>query len=96
MKEWSYPILGLEEAVEGSDCIVVLTDHSEFRELDPGKLTNIMKNTNIVDTRNIIDKSLWKRSRYEIKIIGTFNTRNVISKNLISKSEFSVHTIGTI
>ncbi|MGI5883152.1 MAG: UDP binding domain-containing protein, partial [Dethiobacteria bacterium] len=73
VKEWSYPILGLEEAVEGSDCIVVLTDHSEFRELSPEKLPNKMKKLNIIDTRKIINKSLWEKSGYEIKIIGTKN-----------------------
>jgi UDP-N-acetyl-D-mannosaminuronic acid dehydrogenase len=70
VKEWSYPILGLEEAVEGSDCIVVLTDHSEFRELDPGKLTNIMGRENIIDTRNILNKKMWENSGYKVKVIG--------------------------
>ena len=70
MKEWSYPILGLEEDVEGSDCIVVLTDHSEFRELDPGKLTNIMGRENIIDTRNILNKKMWENSGYKVKVIG--------------------------
>ncbi|WIM44404.1 nucleotide sugar dehydrogenase [Methanosarcina mazei] len=70
VKEWSYPILELGEAVEGSDCIVVLTDHSEFKEMDPEKFGSKMNKLNIIDTRNIINKSLWKKSGYNIKIIG--------------------------
>ncbi|AKB76678.1 UDP-glucose dehydrogenase [Methanosarcina horonobensis HB-1 = JCM 15518] len=71
VKEWNYPILGLEEAVEGSDCIVVLTDHSEFRNVDPENLHNKMRKPNIIDTRNIINKDLLEKSGYKIKIIGT-------------------------
>lgn len=54
VKEFEYPILSLEEAVEGSDCIVVLTDHSEFREMNLKKLSENISFLNIIDTRNII------------------------------------------
>jgi UDP-N-acetyl-D-mannosaminuronic acid dehydrogenase len=60
----------LEEAIEDSDCIVVLTDHSEFREMDPGKLANIMGRENIIDTRNILNKKMWENSGYKVKVIG--------------------------
>ncbi len=56
VKEFEYPILSLEEAVKGSDCIVVLTDHSEFREMDPDDLYHMMKNSNIVDSKNVLSK----------------------------------------
>ena len=71
VKEWSYPILGLEEAVEGSDCIVVLTDHSEFREMDPREFCGKMHRLNIFDTRNIISKQLWDRAGFSVQTIGT-------------------------
>lgn len=58
VKEFEYPILGLEEAVEGSDCIVVLTDHSEFRDMNPNFYRRML-NLNVVDTRNIINSKIW-------------------------------------
>ena len=70
VKEWCYPILELEEAVEGSDCIVVLTDHSEFREMDPNSFSERMSNLNIFDTRNIVNKDNWNRSGFKVKTIG--------------------------
>ena len=73
VEKWIYPIMGLEEAVEGSDCIVVLTDHSEFRETDPKKFSNKMSNLNIVDARNIIIKDLWEKEGYKAKIIWKEN-----------------------
>ncbi len=70
VKEWSYPIMGLEEAVEGSDCIVVLTDHSEFGEMEPKKFCDRMFKLNIFDARNIINKDSWEKAEFNIVIIG--------------------------
>ncbi|KKH94972.1 UDP-N-acetyl-D-mannosamine dehydrogenase [Methanosarcina sp. 1.H.T.1A.1] len=70
VKEWSYPILGFEEAVEGSDCIVVLTDHSEFREINPEKLTGYMLNLNIFDSRSVINEKLWGKTGFRVRTIG--------------------------
>ena len=55
VKEFEYPILSLEEAVEGSDCIVVLTDHSEFGKINLKDYAKAMSNFLVLDTRNIID-----------------------------------------
>ena len=71
VKEWCYPILGLEEAVEGSDCIVVLTDHSEFREMDPREFCGKMHKLNVFDTRNVISKNLWDNNGFFVQTIGT-------------------------
>ena len=71
VKEWSYPILGLEEAVEGSDCIVVLTDHSEFRDMDPREFCGKMHKLNVFDTRNVISKNLWDKNGFSVQTIGT-------------------------
>jgi UDP-N-acetyl-D-mannosaminuronic acid dehydrogenase len=70
VKDWSYPILGLEEAVEGSNCIVVLTDHSEFKGVDPDKFKEKMANFSVIDSRNIIDESSWRMSGFEVKVLA--------------------------
>ncbi len=87
VKEWSYPILVLEEAVEGSDCIVVLTDHSEFKEMDPRELANKIRRENVIDTRNILNKEMWEKSGYKIKVIGT---KIVSSSNYMEKTKYHI------
>ncbi|WP_292375915.1 nucleotide sugar dehydrogenase [Methanosarcina sp. UBA411] len=78
VKEWSYPVLGLEEAVEGSDCIVVLTDHSEFREMDPKEFCKRLKNLKIIDTRNVINLKLWEMAGFTISTIGKTSTKDLL------------------
>lgn len=57
VKEFEYPILSLEEAVEGSNCIVILTDHSEFKSLHNAEFLHKMSKLKILDTRNVISTS---------------------------------------
>ncbi|KKG06888.1 nucleotide sugar dehydrogenase [Methanosarcina mazei] len=76
VKEWNHPILGLEEAVEGSDCIVVLTDHSEFKSMDPSKIYSKFSSRKILDTRNIINLDLWKNSGFNVYTIGRASLKN--------------------
>ena len=70
VKEFEYEILSLEEAVRGSDCIVLITDHSEFKEIDPAKIFELMRNRNVVDTRNILNYETWKRRGFSVKMLG--------------------------
>lgn len=70
VKEWCYPILGLEEAVNGSDCIVVLTDHSEFKSINLENIYHTMRSLKIIDTRNVIDKPVWIKKGFLVNLIG--------------------------
>jgi UDP-N-acetyl-D-mannosaminuronic acid dehydrogenase len=58
----------LEEATKNSDCLILITDHDTFKEIDPKKIK--MKNKNIVDTRNILDHNKWKENGFAVKILG--------------------------
>jgi len=66
VKEFEYPILSMDEAVEGSDCIVVLTDHSEFRYLEPQSFKP-MQNLNVLDTRCMINANSFRVSGFDVK-----------------------------
>ena len=70
VKEFEYEILGLEEAVKDSDCIVLITDHPEFKEIDPKEISALMRNKNIVDARNMLDVERWKEARFRVKVLG--------------------------
>jgi len=70
VKEFEYEILGLEEAVKDSDCIVLITDHPEFKEINPKEISAVMRNKNIVDTRNMLDVERWKEAGFRVKVLG--------------------------
>lgn len=70
IKEFEYKILGLEEAVRDSDCIILITDHPEFTDINPAKIFELMRNRNVVDTRNILNHETWKRMGFSVKMLG--------------------------
>jgi len=68
----------LQQAVEGSDCIVIVTDHTEFKEIDLSKLRKSMKdNPIIVDGRRLIEPTKAKEAGFKYYGIG-YGIRNKI------------------
>jgi UDP-N-acetyl-D-mannosaminuronic acid dehydrogenase len=54
VKHFEYSLSGLDAAVSGTDCIVIITDHDEFRHMDYGKLLAAGRHRNVLDTRNVV------------------------------------------
>jgi len=70
VEKFEYELYSLEESVKNTDCIVIVTDHNEFRELNPEMLGKNMRNKNILDTRNIIEKENWEKVGFKVKLLG--------------------------
>jgi UDP-N-acetyl-D-mannosaminuronic acid dehydrogenase len=68
IKNYNDNFSNLEDAVKNSDCIILVTDHDIFKDINPKFLS--MKNKNLIDTRNILDHDKWKASGYNVKILG--------------------------
>ena len=58
------------EAAEGADVLVVLTEWDDYRWLDPGKVAVGMAGRAVVDARNVLDRSEWRRAGFEYRGIG--------------------------
>lgn len=64
----------IEEAVEGSDIIVILSDHNEFKQIDWKQLQG-MRSKQILDTKNVV-----KNHAAEFKYINFGNLHEVKEK----------------
>lgn len=61
----------LGAVLDGSDCVVVVTDHSEYRNLNIGELSKELRQPAlVVDGRNILDRSDIEASGLTYKGIG--------------------------
>ena len=58
------------EVAENSNCIIILTEWQEFKDLDLEKLRNLMKRPLIYDFRNIFDTDSMKKLGFEYFSIG--------------------------
>lgn len=58
------------EAVDGKDCIVILTEWDEFKKLDLKRVKKILKKPVIVDGRNIFDTADMREKGFEYHSMG--------------------------
>lgn len=71
VNNFNYPLVSdLDSALENTDCIIIVTDHNEFKHIDPAKIANLTRNKNILDTRNILDQSQWEAAGFNYNLIG--------------------------
>jgi len=69
VQTFSYPLLSFDDAVTGSDCLVIITDHDEFKSITPSSLTSSMRTLNVVDTRNCLDHQQWKQAGFHVEVL---------------------------
>ena len=63
-------ILSLNEALRDSDCIVLLAEHTKFKEIEPSDIIDKMRSKNIVDTRNMLNREKWKEAGFRVNVLG--------------------------
>ncbi len=87
VKSFEYPLSDLEKAVYDSDCIIIVSDHTEFKNIEPSNFANLMRNKNVVDTRNILNQKLWEENGFNFKLLGSGLNFSNKTKNLMSFNE---------
>jgi len=60
----------LENALQGADCLLVLTDHDEYRHLNPAQAIRLMRGRIVYDTRNVLDHGQWRAAGFSVRVLG--------------------------
>jgi UDPglucose 6-dehydrogenase len=50
--------------------LVVLTEWDDYRWLDASKVAAVMNRQSVVDARNLLDRSEWRRAGFDYQGIG--------------------------
>lgn len=58
------------EVSAGADALVILTEWNEFREIDMGKIRDLLKNPIVIDGRNIYDPEEMRQKGIYYASIG--------------------------
>jgi UDP-N-acetyl-D-mannosaminuronic acid dehydrogenase len=69
VEEFPYELLPLTEAVNGSDCILVLADHRVFNTLNLDEILNVMRTKKVIDCRNCLSSD-WKQKGFDVRVLG--------------------------
>ncbi|EID14767.1 UDP-glucose 6-dehydrogenase [Mycolicibacterium phlei RIVM601174] len=57
-------------ACEDADLVVLATEWSVYRELDPVELASIVRSPVVIDSRNALDHDMWIRSGWRVYALG--------------------------
>jgi UDPglucose 6-dehydrogenase len=57
-------------ACERADVVLVLTEWSEFRELDPVQLASLVRHPRVIDGRNCLDAQAWRDAGWHYRAFG--------------------------
>jgi UDP-N-acetyl-D-mannosaminuronic acid dehydrogenase len=63
-------LLSLEDSLKDSDCIILVTNHSEYANLDPQMARKHMKTLNLIDTRNHLNYHKWINAGFNVRLLG--------------------------
>lgn len=59
------------DACRNADALLVLTEWPEFSEIDPSQVVSKLVHPIVVDSRNVLDKNLWKASGLSVIKLGS-------------------------
>lgn len=60
----------LEKCLANADCLLVLTDHEEYKEIDPRFAAARMRTPILFDTRHSLDHGKWAQAGFSVRILG--------------------------
>ncbi len=60
----------VEEAAQGADAVMHLTEWKEFRAIDPAALKAIVARPIVIDARNILDAKAWRAAGWTYRGLG--------------------------
>ncbi|MGI5352794.1 UDP-glucose dehydrogenase family protein [Streptomyces sp. CA-250714] len=69
-----FPTLGYADsaldAARGADVVLHLTEWTEFKELDPARVGDVVATRHILDGRNTLDPVLWRKEGWTFRALG--------------------------
>lgn len=61
----------VEEALEGADVVLHLTEWAEYRDLDPRHLRKLVTTPTVIDGRNALDAQTWRQAGWTVRALGS-------------------------
>jgi len=66
VKYSEYELSSFEEAFRKTDLIAILTDHKEFKYIDPEEVMKLVRRPILFDTKNCINNKKWLSSGFKV------------------------------
>jgi len=71
VKNGPIELSGLEACFQDSDCLLLLTDHDDYKYLNPRQVAKLMRSRILFDTRNLLDHDDWRSAGFRVRVLGS-------------------------
>lgn len=71
VKKAPMELVSIEDCFKDADCVVLLTDHSDYKYLNPLQLAKLVRTPALFDTRNLLDHEEWRQAGFRVKVLGS-------------------------
>ncbi|WP_400993982.1 UDP-glucose dehydrogenase family protein [Agromyces sp. GXQ0307] len=59
-----------QDALEDAELVVLVTEWSEYRDLDPEHVAKLMETARVIDARNVLDPVAWREAGFVYRGLG--------------------------
>jgi len=70
VKKSPMELSGIEDCFRDADCVVLLTDHSDYKYLNPVELKTLVRTACLFDTRNLLQHDAWRAAGFRVNVLG--------------------------
>jgi UDP-N-acetyl-D-mannosaminuronic acid dehydrogenase len=67
--------LVLEETLNQADIVLILTEHDEFKILDPKQTASLVRSKIVLDTKNCLPRDAWIKAGFDVRVLGDSKDR---------------------
>ena len=60
----------LETCLQDADCLLLLTAHQEYLDLDPAEAARRMRTRIVFDTHHLLEHSTWAQAGFQVRVLG--------------------------
>ena len=71
VKSSPFEMSTLETCFKDADCIVLLTDHNDYKYINPRQVGKMMRKCVLYDTRNMLDHADWIEAGFQVRVLGS-------------------------
>ena len=72
-----YQTQDLTEALSHSDIILVLTEHSEFQNINPQEIADVVRTKVVIDAKSFLNRKEWEQAGFEVYVLGDSKNRTL-------------------
>jgi len=74
-KNFEYRMIDLDNALADADCVILITNHRQFLDIDFSKFR--FRNKNIIDTRNFLNHEKLRQQGFKVFVLGNGKTLRI-------------------